>query len=185
MSKQLVQRKSYTLPPFLLLFPRPRAMLILLLLLVTLTVFIVVMFAPILHCHHHHQMFIISVSADHYWHHVRHHHCYRRKLLTSWPPSPLLLWTITDTASVITAFAVGHYNPTSVFTTVAVGHYLHHVRHQHCCCGPLLTPCPSSPLLLWAIIDTMSVINTDLLVVMTKVIMYHYWLHVCHHHCCF
>ena len=66
-------------------------------------------------------------------------------LLTSCPPSPLLLRTITDIMSVI--------------STVAIYHHWHHVRHQHCCYIPLLTPCPSSPLLLWTTTNTMSVVT--------------------------
>ena len=166
MSKQLVERKSYTFLLFLLLFHRPRAMLILLLLLVTLKVFIVVTFATILHCHHHHQMFIISVSVDHYWHRVHHHHCWCRWWLTSRPSSPLFLWTTTYIMSVVNT--IYRYGPPlllwtitdtiSTITTVAVLHLI------PCESSPLLlrsilTSRPSSALLLWTTTNTMSVVT--------------------------
>ena len=56
-----------------------------------------------------------------------------------------------------------------VIVTIVMDNYLHRVRHQHYCYGPLLTTCPSSPLLLWLFTD---LLVTDLLVTTVTVDLY-------------
>ena len=96
-----------------------------------------------------------TVAMDHYYHHIYYDHCCSGPLLTPYRPWTLLVWTIADTMPLLWTTT----DIMSAITTVAMDHHWHHIYNHHWCYGPLLTPSPSSALLLWTTANTMSVVT--------------------------